>query len=648
MGARRGAGARLARRRGDGDPADGSGHGAGDVQPAPSGAARHSERAALRADPEPARRAGAVRAAQQPALGVRLPRLRVRVRRGGARCAGAVGSAVRRLYQRRGGHHRSVSHRRARQVGAGVAPHAAPATRLRGPGTRTFERPHRAVPRTRCRGQPAHRELHHARPVLPPAAAPGAPRRAAPAGVVYAEEPAATAAGDLPTGRAHGRGIPIGARRPRRRRAPRSDPAGAVQRQGVLRSVALTPPGAGGARGDREGRAAVSLPLRRNRRADQALPEDRRDRVGAGGAAQHGAPEVHAAAAAPARRSGRDRARHRPARALQSGRGVPRGAPGRAGEDRGGGVRRGGLMRLALTLVAATAVLSSDGRWSPAAPLPEPIQELSAAVLHGRIYIAGGFDRSGKPIAKAFRFDAAADRWERIADLPAPRHHMPLAVAGDTLYAVGGLAEATFVPENTLWIYREGVNRWEARAPLPAPRGASGVGVVNGKLILVGGWGLGRKLVDSSAIYDPATNRWHNVAPIPTPRDHLTAAAVGGIVYAIGGRPFNPDHNYDLVEAYDPATNRWTKKAPMPSRRGGLASAALDGKIHAFGGETRSSVFDNHEVYDPVTDRWSSAPPLPTARHGLGAATVSDKIYVIGGGPSAGFAQTDVVEVFAP
>jgi N-acetylneuraminic acid mutarotase len=305
-------------------------------------------------------------------------------------------------------------------------------------------------------------------------------------------------------------------------------------------------------------------------------------------------------------------------------------------------------MRLALALVAATSVVISEGHWSPATPLPEPIQELSAAALHGKIYIAGGFDRSGKPIAKAFRFDPAAARWERIGDLPAPRHHMPLAVAGDTLYAVGGLAEATFVPENTLWIYREDVNRWEPRAPLPSARGASGVGVVNGKLVLVGGWGSGRKLVDSSAIYDPATNRWSTVAPIPTPRDHLTAAAVGGIVYAIGGRPFNPDHNYDLVEAYDPATNRWTKKSPMPSRRGGLAAAVLDGKIHAFGGETRSSVFDNHEVYDPATDRWTTAPPLPTARHGLGAATVSGTIYVIGGGPKAGFAQTDVVEMFVP
>lgn len=86
----------------------------------------------------------------------------------------------------------------------------------------------------------------------------------------------------------------------------------------------------------------------------------------------------------------------------------------------------------------------------------------------------------------------------------------------------------------------------------------------------------------------------------------------------------------------------------MPSRRGGLASAVLDGKIHTVGGETRSSVFANHEVYDPAADRWITAAPLPTARHGLGAAALNGKIYVIGGGPRAGFAQTDVVEVFAP
>src|SRR5207244_3006671 len=85
-----------------------------------------------------------------------------------------------------------------------------------------------------------------------------------------------------------------------------------------------------------------------------------------------------------------------------------------------------------------------------------------------------------------------------------------LAVVGDTLYAVGGLAERTFVPVNTLWLYREDRNGWEPRAALPAPRGASAVGVVNGELIVVGGWGAGRRLMAASAIYDPAKDRWRD------------------------------------------------------------------------------------------------------------------------------------------
>src|SRR6266699_1798819 len=289
--------------------------------------------------------------------------------------------------------------------------------------------------------------------------------------------------------------------------------------------------------------------------------------------------------------------------------------PHRRAGDRGG-VRR--LMRL-LPLLLGLSVLEGDGGWSAAAPLPEPIQELSAAVLHGKIYVAGGIDRTGQATAAAFRYDPAANHWERIADLPAPRHHMPLAVVGDTLYAVGGLAEPSFVPESTLWLYREDRNRWEPRAPLPAPRGASGVGVVSGKLVVVGGWGAGRRLTAASAIYDPATDLWHGAAPIPTPRDRLTAAS-----------------------------DRWTRRSAMPSRRGGLTAAVLDGAIHVIGGETRGSVFANHEVYDPATDRWTTAAALPVARHGLAAAVVGGKLYVIGGGPKAGFSQTDAVDVFAP
>jgi Raf kinase inhibitor-like YbhB/YbcL family protein len=301
-----------------------------------------------------------------------------------------------------------------------------------------------------------------------------------------------------------------------------------------------------------------------------------------------------------------------------------------------------------LVLAALAGAAISPAPWSTATPLPERLQELHAAVLHGKIYVAGGIDSQNAAVARAYRYDPAANRWERIADLPGARHHMPLAVAGDSLYAIGGLGPEFNATAN-LWLYREDRNAWEPRASLPSARGASAIGVADGRIVVVGGIGPVRlTLADSTLIYDPGGDRWRAAAPPPTRRDHLAAAAVGGLVYAIGGRPVNPDRNFDVVEAFNPATGRWSPRAPMPSRRGGLEAAVLGGSIHTFGGEFRSGVFANHEVYDPAANRWSTGPALPTPRHGLAVAAVGGRIYVIGGGPRAGFSQTDVVEVYAP
>jgi len=305
---------------------------------------------------------------------------------------------------------------------------------------------------------------------------------------------------------------------------------------------------------------------------------------------------------------------------------------------------------LALALVACAIAARAEPHWSTAHPLPEPLQEFSAAVLDGKIYIAGGIDQGNKPTTHAYRYDPTTDTWERIGDLPAARHHMPLAVAHDTLYAVGGLAGNPFQGQSTLWAYRPDLNIWLERARLPVARGASAVAEVDGQLIVVGGIrfvALGGLAV-GTAIYDPATNTWRRGANIPVPRDHLTAQAVGGIMYAIGGRPLDPDRNYNIVEAYDLKTNQWTTKDSMPTRRGGIGSAVLDGKIHVLGGESRAGVFTEHEVYDPATNRWSTALPLPTGRHGLGVVSLGGKIYVIGGGPRPAYGQTDVVDIFTP
>ena len=308
-------------------------------------------------------------------------------------------------------------------------------------------------------------------------------------------------------------------------------------------------------------------------------------------------------------------------------------------------------MRAALGIAALVAcgpgAPQYGGGWTIGPPLPEPVQEIQAAVLRGRIFVAGGFRAGDVASTAVYRLDPAAGHWDRVADLPEARHHMPLAVLNDSLYAVGGLGPDGFVAVATLWLYDPAADRWVPRAPLPEPRGASAVAVVAGRIVVVGGMGVHGSLPDSIAIYNPGTDRWRHGAPVPTRGDHLASAVVAGKVFAVGGRPLDPDRNFNRLEMYDPAIDAWVRLAPMPTARGGLTAVALGERIHTFGGETNSRVFREHEVYDVRAGTWSAAPPLPTPRHGLAAAVVANRIYVIGGGPRPGLARTDVVEIYA-
>ena len=191
-----------------------------------------------------------------------------------------------------------------------------------GSGPGTLQRPHRALPAERRRGQHPRREPHDAGAVLPPAAAPGAHHQAAPAGDLHAEVAAAPAPGDQPH-RAPGRvevlpGPGRAARADREGHAP-----GAVHRQDLLRLGVAPQPGRQRGRGRRPHRVVVPLPGVAGPGAHQHLPEPQGGRVGPGGAAQHGRPRAHEPAPAAGAAQAPGLRLRRPPRARRDRRGLP-------------------------------------------------------------------------------------------------------------------------------------------------------------------------------------------------------------------------------------------------------------------------------------------------------------------------------------
>jgi len=301
---------------------------------------------------------------------------------------------------------------------------------------------------------------------------------------------------------------------------------------------------------------------------------------------------------------------------------------------------------------------ADQGVWHTATPAPTKRTEIAAAALNGKIYVVGGFEEPGfgnflnLGITPALEvYDPATDTWTPRSPMPVGLHHVGIGVAGGKLYVIGGYTRSGFSvwhPVATVYVYDPATDAWSERAPMPTPRGALSVTGHDGKLYAIGGYDR-KANIATVEVYDPEHNTWSERAPLPTPRDHLAAATVSGKVYAIGGR-LNGDYgqNLSVTEVYDPVTDRWSKVADLPTARSGITASVVGGQVYVFGGEGAKGTFRENESYDPARDAWQAMAPMPTGRHGLGSAVVHGHIYVISGGPTPGGSFSDLNEVFTP
>lgn len=309
-------------------------------------------------------------------------------------------------------------------------------------------------------------------------------------------------------------------------------------------------------------------------------------------------------------------------------------------------------------ITAVFADVSKLGVWATGAPAPTKRTEVAAAVVEGKIYVVGGFNKPSLKNALDYAvsrsvevYDPESNTWSTATPLPEGRHHAGIAVLNGTLYVIGGFAKSLLSVWNavpTVYQYNPVSAAWRELPQMPTARGALGVTVYRDRLYAIGGYD-GERNTAAVEVFDPQTNTWSTAASMPTSRDHLAVVTAGSRIYAIGGRPnLNYRHNMGIVEEYDPGADQWQSRAKLPTARSGIAAGVIDDRIYVLGGESGEGTFATNEMYLPDVDKWYAMAPMPTARHGLGAAVVDGRLYVISGGPTPGGSFSQVNEIFTP
>jgi len=302
------------------------------------------------------------------------------------------------------------------------------------------------------------------------------------------------------------------------------------------------------------------------------------------------------------------------------------------------------LYKLSSDSVTATGGLN-DGRFFATTTL----------LSDGTVLIAGGFDKSGKPLASAEIYDPATGRFSLTGSMVSPRAlHTATLLADGAVLLVGGVNDLTGHIYGTAELYDPTHGRFTATAGA-LPRGVAGhtaTLLATGKVLIAGGFNsvvLGAEAVynttNTSLLYTPASQQFVATGNmIDTPTMHSATLLPNGDVLIAGGYSGaaywedesklqgNVDSGVlDSAEIYNPVTGTFTCidgatkvltcKPSMANARAGhsatiFASGPLAGEVLLAGGmgakastvnrQNPPSALASAELFDPVSNKFTA------------------------------------------
>ena len=231
-------------------------------------------------------------------------------------------------------------------------------------------------------------------------------------------------------------------------------------------------------------------------------------------------------------------------------------------------------------------LIPTEQRWQEKAPLTEARKGLALVSYGGEIIaIAGETEQNITGLVE--RYDPNLDQWTRLKSKPDPVTDVSAAVIGGKIYVPGGRTPSGEVTD-VLEIYSLIEDEWKKGADLPSGLSAYAMVSYEGYLYLFGGWD-GQQVVNSVYQYDPDSDHWQSLTPMPTGRAFPGVTIVEGKIFVIGG--YDGEKALATNEIYIPdleesENSAWEIGEPLPNPRYAMGVASLADTIYIIGGES--------------------------------------------------------------
>jgi len=271
----------------------------------------------------------------------------------------------------------------------------------------------------------------------------------------------------------------------------------------------------------------------------------------------------------------------------------------------------------------------ADPTWSTIAPYPSAIMDNSADFINGKEYSVAGYDGTAL-VSKGYVYDPGLNNWTPIASMPQVREKPNVAADNGKLYVSGGW-DNSGNPIAETDVYDPSGDSWSTVSANPHPTTAAGVAVANGNIYFVGGCQDGSCTPsDTVEVYNPSNDSWSSAAPYPHVDSWLSCGGVNGKVYCAGGLNGSTGGTFTDAYVYDPGSDSWSPIASLPIDLWGSVSGAPNGLFVISGGVTNNgfTITNQGYAYDPTTNTWASIPnaQFPVYRAGGGCG-----FYKLGG-----------------